>query len=172
MSSGECADGVKARPAWKNIYNPESTQSSRFQRMSTISAVKNDNALNWRSSPELLGKVNQRKAGVYEESDLRPREVIPAHKLQVLQNDQLNTRAIARRLTAFSSKRGHSALLFPVDKLKISPLGDTGKASSITVGNERTLDRTVRGDLPIWSAPVSHILEWEQSGSSRVSYFR
>ena len=86
MSSGEYADEVRARPAWRSIYSPESTQSSHFREMSTISAFRNVNTLNWRSSPELLGKVNQRKGDDHKESDLRPREVISAHEFQVLQN--------------------------------------------------------------------------------------
>ena len=77
------------------------------------------------------GKEVSRKRRTHD-----PGKSYPPISFRYLENDQFNSRAMPRRLTAFSSKRGHSALLFPVDKLKTSPLGDTGKASSITIGNE------------------------------------
>lgn len=127
---------MRGRPAWKSIYSPESTQSSHFRGMSTISDFRNVNTLNWRSSPELLGKSINRKGTSTKKATYDPGKSYPPMSFRYFKINQLDTLAIPRRPTAFSSKRGHSALLLPVDKLKISPLGDTGKASSITVDNE------------------------------------
>ena len=69
-----------------------------------------------------------------------PGKSYPPISFKYLENDQFNSHVIPRRPTAFSSKRGHSALLVPVDKLKTSPLGDTGNASSITVGMDKRVD--------------------------------
>ena len=80
-----------------------------------------------------------------------PGKSYPPISFRYLENDQLSPRAIPRRFTAFSSKRGHSALLLPVDKLKTSPLEDTGKASSITVGTNKRAGwmGRVKGEVPI-----------------------
>lgn len=109
--------------------------------------------------PSYLERLIKGKGMFTKEAAYDPGKSYPPISFRYFRTDQVGTRAIPRRLTAFSSKRGHSALLFPVDKLKMSPLGDTGKASSITVGNEQTSDQTVKGDIPIWSLPVNHILE-------------
>jgi len=77
------------------------------------------------------GKGVSRKRGTHD-----PGKSYPPISFRYLENDQLNPRAAPRRPTAFSSKRGHSALLLPVDKLKTPPLEDTGRASSITGGNK------------------------------------
>lgn len=86
--------------------------------------------------PSYLEKSINGKGMITKKATYDPGKSYPPMSFRYFKIDQLDTLAIPRRLTAFSSKRGHSALLLPVDRLKISPLGDTGKASSITAGNE------------------------------------
>lgn len=131
-SSKQYTNLVRIRLAWRSTHSPESIQSWRFpkcvndrdhQKISTLST--GDHHPNFLKA-SACGKGISRKRTTDD-----PGKSYPPISFRYLENNQFGSRATPRRLTAFSSKRGHSALLLPVDKLKTSPLGDTGRASSI-----------------------------------------